>query len=92
MADERHRLITGETDQEWHRRVVSLTGRMIWLDDNDGPFGSKAAPETVWCANARPGEQSGTYFRSVRTHEGMTVWTRGGRDVETLAAMEVSRG
>lgn len=82
-ADLRH-LLPGETRKQQQERVLSYTGAMIWQDANGGPFESRAMPETVWCHSARPGEQSGTYFRSVRTNQGMTVWTWGGRDAETI--------
>lgn len=54
---------------------------MIWLESYEpskGTYEDHAAPETDYCRNAPLGTQSGTYFKTARTHEGMTVWRWGG--------------
>lgn len=63
--------------------LPQYTGQMIWLDHQDceDSFGpSRASWENKWHARAAVGQQNGTYFRTARTHDGMTVWRWGRRD------------
>lgn len=58
------------------------TGGSIWLSHEhyDSPFGAKtgAIPERLFHVTAPIGYQSGTYFKTSKQHDGMTVWLWGG--------------
>jgi hypothetical protein len=72
-----------ETADELLARMMAPTGRMVWLDahgPSEGAFEDRAKVETAWIAAAPVGAQSGTYWRTSRVHDGMTVWRWGGRD------------
>lgn len=61
-----------------HIRPIPPSGRQRWLEhDSDSPWKSHAAEESAWHVCARIGEQSGTYFKTARTKNGMQVWRYG---------------
>jgi hypothetical protein len=70
------------------------TGRSIWLCHHhyDSPFGpDREAPETWGSVIASIGDQGGTFFKTSKVHNGMTVWLWGGRhpdDIPRIVARE----
>lgn len=68
----------------------TLTGGFIWLahDHYDSPFGEHTgpSPERLFHIEWPVGSQSGTYFKTSKTHDGMTVWLWGGRHPDDVAA------
>lgn len=80
-----------ETRDENLARRLALTGRRIWMEahgPSGGVFEDRAVDETAWAAAAPVGAKGGTYWRTARTHDGMTVWRWGGRDPADASADE----
>lgn len=73
-----------EVEAEWgypDGRKWHLTGRSLWLEAaarSGGSFPDETAPEKVFHLEAPFGTQSGTYWKTARAHNHMTVWTWGG--------------
>lgn len=62
------------------------TGRRIYLSHEfyDSPFEDKTSDELLAHVEARIGEQYGTYFKTSKQRDGMTVWLWGGRHPDDI--------
>jgi hypothetical protein len=72
------------------RHLFEPTGRSRWLCHHryDSPFGpDHEAPETWADVIAPLGAQHGTFFKTSKVHDGMTVWLWGGRHPDDIASI-----
>ena len=73
----------GREQVDYWASTKILTGGSIFLESfgpSEGIFEDKVVPETQYHADAPVGTHSGTFFKTGRVRDGMSVWRWGGRD------------